>query len=71
MQSRKTNAKINQFKHQHTEIFTLGKNHSRPLSKYNGWRKKISIENNAMKMGSFSTGHCIFYLHLLACSKIK
>lgn len=40
MQSRKISAKINQFKHQHTEIFTLGKNHSRHLSKYNGWRKK-------------------------------
>lgn len=65
MQSRKTNAKINQFKHQH-RIFTLGKNHSRHLSKYNGWRKKILIENNAMKTGSFSTGHCIFYSHLLA-----
>lgn len=40
MQSRKTNVKISQFKHQHTEIFTLSKNHSRHLSKYNGWRKK-------------------------------
>lgn len=32
MQSKKTNAKINQLKH--TEIFTLGENHSRHLSKY-------------------------------------
>lgn len=34
MQSEKADAKINQLKNQHTEILTLGKNHSGHLSTY-------------------------------------
>lgn len=75
MQSRNTNAKINQIKHQQRKSLTLGKNHSRHLCTYmEGCMDEAIGRYSFMKMGTYSTRYFIFDIlnfNLLAYSKIK
>lgn len=55
MRIKKTNAKLDKFKHQETEIISLilGKSHSRHLFTYMDGQMRTRIDrNNFMKMGS-------------------